>query len=171
MDDFLVTPSINFTGTDKIMVCVGVRKLSDATASILLELSENMNSNIGAFYVAAPESTGVFGNYTFKSRGTINTNIVTSGAFLAPVSNVITGVADISGDYQGLRVNSILKNISTEDQGTGTYGNYPLYIGRRAGTSLPFNGQLYGLIIRGTSTDDAKIRTVEKYINGKTRAL
>ena len=50
------------------------------------------------------------------------------------------------------------------------YGNYPLYIGRRGGTTAPFNDHLYSLIIRGAASSDSQIASVERYINGKTKA-
>jgi hypothetical protein len=52
--------------------------------------------------------------------------------------------------------------------GTGNFGNYPLYIGRRGGTTLPFNGHIYGLIVRGAATTDAKITQTEKWLAKKT---
>ena len=48
------------------------------------------------------------------------------------------------------------------DQGTGNYGNYPLYIGRRGGAALPFNGHIYGLIGIGKLVSDNEIVNIEK---------
>ena len=56
------------------------------------------------------------------------------------------------------------------DQGTGTYGNYPLYIGRRGGTTMPFNGRIYQLIVRGAASNAGQIAAGEAWCNGKTRA-
>ena len=57
---------------------------------------------------------------------------------------------------------------SSTDQGTGNYGNYPLYIGARAGTSLFFNGRLYQLVIRGATTSDLLIASTEAFVANKT---
>jgi hypothetical protein len=46
-------------------------------------------------------------------------------------------------------VNSVQAASDSTSQGTGNYGNYPLYLFRRGGTSLPFNGRLYQLIVAG----------------------
>jgi hypothetical protein len=56
------------------------------------------------------------------------------------------------------------------DQGTGNYGNHALYIGRRGGSSFPFNGHLYSLIVRGALSDAAQIAAAETYVNSKTKA-
>ena len=53
----------------------------------------------------------------------------------------------------------------------GTFGNFPLYIGRRAGASLPFNGRIYSLLLRGAFTPVATISAVEKAINREARVF
>jgi hypothetical protein len=95
----------------------------------------------------------------------------TPSPYVAPITNVLTGIGDISGDQCILRVNGTQAASSTADQGTGNYGNYPLYIGRRGGASLPFNGRLNSLIIRGAQSTDAQISAAETWVNGKTKAF
>lgn len=169
VDDWLVTNTIT-PGTDRVQVFAGARKLSDAAVSILYELSANANLNNGAFYLAAPESTGV-PNYAWKSRGDVNTSAFQAATFTAPVTNVLTGLGGISSDSAVLRVNGSQVAQSTADQGTGNYLAYPLYIGRRGGTTLPFNGRLYSLIVRfGSNLPIETIEQAEAWINGKTGA-
>jgi hypothetical protein len=169
VDDFLVTNSIDFTATDKVMVAAGVRKLSDAATACLAELSAIYSSNNGAFLFAAPAVNGL-PRYDWYSRGTLTADTHTASSHAAPVTSILSAQGNISGDSAILRVNGTQAASSTTDQGTGNYGNYPLYIGRRAGTSVPFNGHLYSLIIRGAASTDSQIASVERYINGKTKA-
>ena len=87
------------------------------------------------------------------------------------MSNILTGLGDISGDFATLRVNGTQVVQSTANQGTGNFLAYPLYIGRRTGTSFPFNGHLYSLIVRfGSNLPIETIEETEKYINGLTKA-
>jgi len=165
-DDGMATPSIDFTGTDKMTVWAGVRKLSDAAAGIVCELSANANANNGAFFVTAPNSAA--GNFGVTSRGTIAINAIAIG-HAAPITKIVTGVFDIAGDVSQIRVNGTA-GAQTGDQGTGNFGNYPLYIGRRGGTTLPFNGRLYQLIVRGAASNDGQIAAGEAWCNSKTRA-
>ena len=79
---------------------------------------------------------------------------------LAPNTNILTGLGDISGDRATLRINGVQAAQNTADQGTANYLAYPLYIGCRGGTSLPFNGRLYSLIVRFGSNLPAA--TIEK---------
>jgi len=166
VDDWLQTASIDFTGTDKMTVWAGVRKLSDAATGVLAELSTNSDSTNGTFVLAA----SVGGNtYWTQSRGTVR-SVQNATGYVAPNSAVLVAEAKISTDTLRLHVNNAAPRSSATDQGTGTYGNYPLYIGRRGGTTLPFNGRLYGLIVRGAASSDGQIAAGEAWVNGKTRA-
>ena len=48
------------------------------------------------------------------------------------------------------------------------YGNTPLYIGARGGSSLWFNGRLYSLIVRGAQSSANLITATERYVARKT---
>ena len=166
VDDFMQTPTIT-PGADKAQVFAGVRKLSDAAAGILVESSVNRNTNNGAFTLAAPGT--VAANYGFGTKGT-NDSFQSVTTFTAPITNVVTGVGDIAADTNIVRVNGVQAGSVTTDQGTGNYLAYPLYIGRRAGTTNPFNGQLFGLIVRfsGANLDASLISQTERWMAGKT---
>ena len=68
-----------------------------------------------------------------------------------------------------MRVNGAVVATTTNDQGTGNYGNYPLFMGRQNNSSLPFNGRIYSLIIRGAATTTPLIASTEQWINQKMR--
>ena len=161
IDDGYVTPSINFTNTDKVTVIAGVRKLSDASTQIILELSTGLDTTgKDAFYMSVrPVITGV----AFVSKGSLpNYGAIAETSAPANNSYIVTGKASISSDDSMVRVNGQPFVVSKTDQGVGNYGNYPLYIGRRAGISLPFNGQIYALLVIGKLLDDATTQRIEK---------
>jgi hypothetical protein len=151
---------------DKMTVFAGVRKLSDAAIGALIETSVTSISNNGTLWMLAPGTAGA-SNYNFRSGGTSRTSIAATG-FVAPITNVLTGLGDISGDLATLRVNGTQVAQSTADQGTGDYLAYPLYIGARAGTTLFFSGHLYSLIVRGAQSDSKRISSTEAWVAGKT---
>jgi hypothetical protein len=172
LDDFLRTAvgaDINFTSTDEMTVCCGVRKLSDA-AAVIAELSANVNTNNGAFVLSAGDSAGRL--WAIGSRGTVIDAVGASNP--APDLAVITGRSDISAPSLELRRNGVIglngatPAISTATQGTGNYGTYPLFIGRRAGTSNPFNGRLNQLVIRNRLTADGDLANLERFVAAKT---
>lgn len=160
-DDFLQTNNIDFTATDKVSLFVGVVKFTNSIR-MLCELSVDMNANAGSFYLTAPESSN--GRYGFKSRGGAQSNYAMTVLSAETTPNdvsVISAFGNISGDTNTIRRNTIASS-TTYELGSGNYGNYPLYIGRRAGTSLPFNGHIYGLIGVGKLTSDKETVDIEK---------
>lgn len=164
VDDGYVTPSINFTNTDKVTMIAAVRKLSDVTPGSLLELS-TVITNTGTFALQAP-STGGFPTYSARVNGnpSLIGNAVATG-YNAPHSAVLTAQANLSAADNkkvSLRVNGSGTVYNSESVNTGMLGNYPLYIGRRGGTSLPFNGQIYALLVIGKLLDDATTQRIEK---------
>jgi hypothetical protein len=175
IDDSMSTGSIDFTATDKMTVWAGVRKLSDAVDGMLCELSINVSGAAGSFYFTAPESSALI-SYAFLSRGTAaaasaqRASAILS-AYPAPITNVLAATGDIAGDLSTIRVNQVAGTSGTGDQGAGNYGNYPLFIGARAGTSVFFNGWLTSLIVRGAQSTQSQIEATESWVNGKTGAF
>ncbi len=167
VDDALQTGNIDFTSTDKMTVWAGITKLSDAVTGTVVELSASKNANNGVFALFAP-LTGGSPDISWYSKGA-NERAASSTSESAPVTRVITGIGDISGDISSFRVNGAVVRTETADQGPGNFGNYPLYIGASAGTSLYFNGRLYGLIVRGAQSTLSQIEATELYIKQKMR--
>lgn len=167
-NQFMVSNAIDFTATDKMTVWAGVRKLSDAASGMFTELSSSIFSFSGTFNLLAP--SGAFSNYQFSSKGSA-TSSVAPAPFASPITNVLTGIGDISGDSVVMRVNGTQAATSTADQGTGNFGNYAVYHYMRAGTSLPFNGHDYGSICRGAASSAAQITAAEGWINQRTKAF
>ncbi len=124
-------------GTDKATVVAGVRKLSDAAGDrVIVEASANSGSTNGTFRLGTNAAT-----FTWRSRGTVSAD--TSGAGAQPISAVLTGIGDISGDVARLRRNGAQVGEALTDQGTGNFGTHQAFFGARAGTSLFFNGREY----------------------------
>jgi len=157
------------TGTDKMTVFAGVHKASDAATGVVSELSGDANSNNGSFFLLAPRS-GSDNASAFASKGT--TLVLAPGnSTPAPTTKVVSVVGDISSPKVEIRLNGVSQYSTDGSQGTGNYGNYPLYVGRRNNASLPFNGRIYQLAIKGKALSAAEISTVESFVNSKTKAF
>jgi hypothetical protein len=170
-DDSFGTGSIDFTATDKMSVCAGVTKLSDAAAGIIVELSANFNSNAGSYFIAAPADVLIPYSFIGRGAGAANTNQTSqfgSSTFRAPDTCVLTATGDISGDANILRRNTVAAATGTFDQGAGNYGNYPLYIGRRANATLPINGRIYQIVVCGKTLSASELASTEAYVATKT---
>ena len=169
VDDFLQTNSINFTGTDKMTVFAGVRKLSDAATGMLVELSASLGANNGCFYITAPGSSAT-ANIKLGTKGTVEANTATANSFASPVTATLSASVDVAAPLSVLRANGAVAQSSSSTLGAGAFGNYPLYIGRRAGTSHPFNGHLYQLIVRGAQSSLPQVQAGERWTNNRTGA-
>jgi hypothetical protein len=163
-DDSMATNTIT-PGIDKAQVFAGVRKLSDAAQAVVAEMSATIASNNGTFLLAAPDDASA--TFAFDSKGTTQVDAIAS-SLTAPLTRVVTGIGDISGDTAIIRINGVQADQETSDQGTGNYLAYPLYIGRRNNATLPLNGRIYSLITRfGANLDVVTINNTEVYVSGK----
>jgi hypothetical protein len=168
-DDFLVSAAtIDPGAVDAISMFAGVRKISDTARGTVIEHTASVAANNGGFQLTAPNAAAG-ATYAFESKGTALTDAIASG-FTAPITNVVTGLADISADSNIIRVNGVQADSDTGDQGTGNFANALHYIGRRGGTSQPANMRLYQAIARFAATDAGTIQQAEAFVNGKTGA-
>jgi hypothetical protein len=171
-DDWLQSAAtINPGAVDKAQLFAGVRKLSDAAVGVVLESSASLAANNGTIQLLAPSTAGA-PTYGFTSRGTSNgAATYNNAAVTAPVTNVVSGLADISAPSSILRVNGSQVGSNTSSQGTGNYLTYTHFIGRRNGATIPFNGRLYQMITRfGANLTADQIAATETFVNQRTGA-
>jgi len=165
-DSWQSTANLDMSSTDALTVVVGARKLSDVAVGAIIELSvAASNGNPGSFAVFAPITAGI-NNYQFRSVGTLTTQTTLAG-YAAPITNVVTGLGSISSPLCTLRVNKNSLN-SASSQGTGNYGNYPLFVGRRQSVSIPFTGNVYGVLIFPRLLTPSELDVCEQYMAQKS---
>jgi hypothetical protein len=162
VDDGMATGTVDFTATDKATAWAGVTKLSDAARAVVFRHEGGGGAQRISF--EAPNSS--LGNYEFVSGGTLNVSV--ASASVAPITSVLCGIGDIAGDVATLRVNGVQTATSAADQGTGSHANAALYVGKSPAATLPFNGRLYSLIVRGVTSNAAQIAQTETYVAQKT---
>lgn len=172
VDDSLVTGNINFSATDKMTVFAAVRKLADGF-QVIAELSDPTTSSGSSSLLFV--SASVFSGKSYASiiRSGSNEAFVAIGPYAAPIQSVVsvridrtktTAIEEIL--YRHNAQNKSL-TVGTNANPSGDFGSFPLSIGRR-GQSGPFNGRLYGLIVRGAATDDLHLTHAEKYLAYKS---
>lgn len=160
-NDSMATASINFTATAQMTSFSGVRNfVAPAVFGVITEFSANQDANNGTFSLGQAAA-----GPTSASRGTISRAAIATIA--SPSTYVLTGIGSIPDDICSTRVNGVQAASNSLDQGTGNYGNYPLYIGARGGTSFFFNGRLYSLIVRGAATSETQIGQTEQWISNE----
>jgi hypothetical protein len=170
-DDFLVTGNIDFTGTDKVTVIAGIRKESDSAAGIVCESGATSDTTAGTFAVGTSTLSGDASRRTYFC--TLNgTQAASFGAslFAAPHTAVVSSIFDIAGADRATeitpRVNGAIPTLTggnNASAGTGNFSSQPIYIGRRGGSSSPFNGRLYRLIVIGRALTASELSQAERW--------
>ena len=151
--------AVNFSGTDKVTLFVAMRRRSDAARGTVLELTSSIDSNNGAFHLTAPNAASA--TFGFESKGTTLRDAVITQAMGNP--RIITAIGDIAGDLASIQVDNGTPTTNTGDQGSGNYANSTLYLGRRGGSSLSLNGDIFGVIAAGgeyTAATRQRVRTI-----------
>lgn len=154
----IATPSIDFSGSDKLTVVESFRLNATGDYCMVTEHSTNINGQNGSFYIAT-NSTGAI---EAGGRGTVTGALRTSN-IAAPFDRVVTVEYDIAqaamADEINLRLNAVVPSTAglNGPLGTGSFGNYAIYFGARAGSGLFLNGALYRtFVIRGTITTEQR---------------
>ena len=168
VDDSFQTPAINFSTGDKMTVWAGLTMLTNAGANIACELTANAGATDGGFWLAPPPNAS--NTIGLATRGTVVNSSVSFSA--TPPSNVVVvGMLDNAGATSAAQVqargNGAVQTLAvgTGPTTAGNHANAALNIGRRDNASLPFNGRITSLTVRGTTTPTgtAFIRKMEQY--------
>ena len=165
MDDWLETAAIDFSNSDKVTVVAGVRKLSDAARGMVIEGT----GSTGVFRFEAPVSASA--TYGMGHQGANATAVsAAQSGYAAPLTSVVTGLMNLGGPLVTLRVNGAQVQTNSTATGGGNFNNSAIYLGRRSGTSLPFNGVLtFAFAINRLLTAN-ELAQVEAYANARTGA-
>lgn len=164
VDDGMVTNTIT-PAIDKVQVFAGVRKLSDAATATLASFG---GASANSWELFAPRATNNYYVMAYRTTTALEANNFTA---VAPDTAVLTGTGDISAPAVTLRRNGVVSDTNTTALAFANFAAYPLYIGRRGGSSLPYNGRLYSLITRfGDNLTDSQIASAESWVNAKTGA-
>lgn len=156
--------SVDFSASDEMTVLAGLTKLSDATRGMIVELGPDTTAS---FAMQGPHNN-LATTWAFYSRGSGGQALVAPSPYPAPETAVIRGLAKISAPSSAIARNGVQLAITAASQGTGNYGNHALYIGRRNNASLPYNGDIFQLIVRGALTSGADLTSAEQYVAQRT---
>ena len=166
VDDSLQTAAVDFSGVTAVLVMAAVRKLSDASRGIIVELGASGYGHPGSFNI---EQAWFSPNWSSSYSGAIGNSTVTEPGIAAPASAVVGSYADQGAPSIQLRHQGKARASSTAAVGGGGFLNAPVYIGRRGGSSSAANMRLYGLLVRGGPAADNQVAAVGKRLNQQAR--
>jgi hypothetical protein len=163
LDDNWSTGSIDFSGTDKLSIFVVARKTSDAAAGVVAELSTNFNTSVGSFGFFTHDISPREWDCGARGSASVASGMYAYDTTVSPDTAVLTTTHDIAGDLSTMRRNGVAATSGTADKGSGNFGNYPLYIGRRGGTTAPYTGYMVALLVIGRLFTATEITNLEKW--------
>jgi hypothetical protein len=158
-NDYLVTPSIDFTGTDKMGIWLGFRAYNRGGPGGIIAMQTTDGIVFyypnGEYYVRMLEGSAWSSTGKFVD-GSLNTNYV--GLDKSGTNKIVFN----------------LNNVNIDNVTTGSYHasfcNYPLMIGSREENTLPYKGRIYSLIVLGALSTAGQIQAIEAYTNKMTGA-
>ena len=164
--DAMATAAIDFTGTDKMSVFAAIYKPSDSGQKIICELTRR-STNQGAFslFTGDTNTSRRFAWSTAHPQAFIGT---------ADFAGAVTAVQSVLFDRAGAttltqifpRVNGAIPTLTevvNEDPG-GSFAYDVLNTGSRNGAQYFFQGNMYGLIVRGAASTAAEVASTEVYL-------
>jgi hypothetical protein len=167
-DKWMISSTIT-PGIDKAQCFVGLRRNAITSSyQTVYEYSVNPDANNGVFGLTS-ENISAGGRLYASSKGTTYAFALPSAGTLNNLTtNVLSHLMDISAPSVSLRADGVSVGASTSTQGTGNFLAYPLYIGRRGGTTTPFNGRFYSIILRfGANLTETQIGQTEQWISNE----
>jgi hypothetical protein len=179
LNSSLSTASINFTATAQMSAFAGVRKVgANAAASIgmVAELSTAAGTNAGSFFLSEGGVISYGNKYGCALQGSTLIYSDSATSWTPPITNTLSTLMNIPAAtpalQQILNINGVQQTViqAGSGAGTGNFGNYAMYFGARAGTSLFTNGYEFQTIIVGKTLTAAQITATETYVNSKTKA-
>jgi hypothetical protein len=164
-DDWLQTADIDFSNSDEVTIVAGVRKLADAGRAMIAEGS----GATGVFRLEGP--TSATPTYGAGHQGANGTGVLAAQTgYAAPHSAVVTGLLDLGAPLARLRVNGSQVQQNNAVTGGGNFISSIIYIGRRSGGTLPYNGVITFLMVINRLLTADEVTRVETCANARTGA-
>ncbi len=173
VDDFLST-AIIVPNTNKAQVFAGVRNNNTSVGVLIENSTTSSNGTSGSLAIYSRSAAN--GDYAFAANlGATYGYRQTANSWGFPSNNLLSVIYD--GSTAGI-TNAIKPQINGADiplivVGTTAVGGFtanPLFIGRRTGSSLPFNGYVYQLIVRfGPNLTPDEITSTQNWVNERAK--
>ncbi|MBC7156675.1 MAG: hypothetical protein H5U20_04065 [Rhodobacteraceae bacterium] len=164
IDDAMQTGVVSWGGATAVSVLAAAHKTSSATA-MLLESGPDANTTAGTFFLTLPINTthgdrfNVRGASAFRYANQVN---------IAPFTGIYSAVWDFGTDAFSARSNGVaMSTITGGTFGGGAMSDQILYLGARAGSSIPFQGRFYGAILVGRALSTSEVAQAEAWLANK----
>lgn len=168
-NSWMQNASVDFSGTNKLSVFVGVRKTNN-TGAVIFELSSNSTSAGSPGSFSLQQVLAILHDTAFYVRGA-SSALYSYILNTEPVTEVVSAAIDVSGSAVSAKLNGAAGGwTNVGSTGGGNFGNYPAYFGARAGSNFFFNGLTFSNIAIGIELSASQIAAFEAWTNSRARA-
>lgn len=160
--------TIDMTGTNDVTICAAVTR-NVTGLQCIVEHTANGGTVAGGYYLFADMQVtnqiySTFGKGSLAATQAMN---ALSATIVAPNTRALVATNPIDS-FSKIRANGVETTAASGVKGTGNYANSTLYIGRRAGTSLPLDGDIYALFTYTDIKTGADLTSIETYLAQKS---
>jgi hypothetical protein len=177
VNDFMVSAAnVDFSATDRMFVCVGVTKKSDAALGAVL-CQDNPAATNGAWEFSHSSTSGDVSGRTWRMLlRNVASSTESAYVYAAPITNVLSSLMNFSqstGDTQiDLRVNGGAPTSKDNTNGANAkaaFNSGLVYIASRIGTSVFSSANIYQLIAVGKTPTTSELNQTETFVAAKTK--
>jgi hypothetical protein len=170
VNSWMQIPGLAMSASERAFVTVSARRDSDATAALLVELGTDSSTVNGTLGLFAPGTAATAGA-VLRARGNTNTGQVSASLAAAPMAMLLSGVVDLAAQTLALRSGGAQVASGSSPFGPSLLSDATLYLGKRAGTSVPFGGVIYRVVVRGSYADSFRLALAESWANEPVKGL
>lgn len=146
---WLLTANVDCTGTDTAWSCASLTKSSDASGTTDCEIGGiNGGGAAGFSTYVVPYSSGAGFGAIAKGSGSL-ASVNDAPTYPSPQTRVLSGLGRVSTDTCTFSVDNVVSAAApSTDQGSGNYGNAPIYVGAGYnGTNRYFGYKWYRRVV------------------------
>jgi len=166
-DDWMSTGGIDFSSTSNMSIVAGAEKLNEL-APFYQALAELGPGNTeGSFALWHPYSDTQPSRVVARGAGASSQTVIVSD-IPGNRTDVLTSTIELGVFRIRYKVSGTPNYVGTAD--SGKFGNLPLYLFSRAGTSSRFRGGFYGLIVVGRLLSAVELASAHEFMRNKSRA-
>lgn len=168
-DDWMVTGNIDLSSTSDISIVAGAKKLNELAPFYQALAEFGPGASAGSFTLWHPYSDVQHSRVIFRGSAPSSQTVIVSNA-PGNRTDVLTTTAELGVFRIRYKVSGTQYPNYVGVADPGSFGNLPLYLFSRAGTSTRFRGAFYGLIVVGRLLSAAELALAHEFMRNKSRA-
>ena len=168
-DDWMATGDIDFSSTNSMSIVAGAEKLNELAPFYQALAELGPGNSIGSFALWHPYSDIQPSRVVARGAGASSQTVVVSD-IPGNRTDVLTSTIELGAFRIRYKVSGTQYPNYAGNADPGKFGNLPLYLFSRAGTSSRFRGGFYGLIVVGRLLSAGELAASHEFMRKKSGA-